>query len=115
MEHRYVDLRAVIFRSGDWWVGQCLEYDIAAQAKVLKDLPYQLERAIVGHIVVAEENHLDPFAAMSPAPQRYWKMFEAGLKLEKVEPHRFMVEGHSRPVPVPTPELRVSEALLEPA
>jgi len=26
-------LRAVVFKSGDLWVGQCLEYDIAVQVK----------------------------------------------------------------------------------
>ena len=103
-----VSLRAVIFKSGEWWVGQVLEHDIAAQAKTPKDVSYQLERAIVGHIVIAEENGFEPFRTVPSAPQRYWKMFEEGLTIVTPEAHEFTVHGRPRP-PAPMPELRVSE------
>lgn len=111
MEQR-ITLRAVMFKSGNLWVGQCLEHDIAAQAKEPKDLAYQLERAIVGHIVIAQDNGIEPFKTVAPAPERYWKMFERGLKVEVPEDHVFTVGGVS---PVPMREIRLSEPILEPA
>lgn len=58
-----------------YWSAQCLEYDIAAQAKTLSDLFYELEKTLVAHIAVHEAEGLDPFESVRPAPQRYWEMF----------------------------------------
>lgn len=54
------------------WVGQCLQYDIGAQASSLPELLYQLQRSFVGHVVVALENDLAPFECLPPAPEEYW-------------------------------------------
>jgi hypothetical protein len=108
-----VSLRAVIFKSADWWIGQCLEHDIGAQAKTLKQIGYELERAIVAHIVVATENQLEPFESIARAPRRYWKMFEEGVKLEKLKPLEFTVRGKRQQAP--SPEVHVSELIGDPA
>jgi hypothetical protein len=109
-----IALRAVIFKSGDWWIGQCLEHDIGAQAKALKQIADELERAIVAHIVVAVENKLEPFKSIPPAPRRYWKMFDEGLKLEmRPEPREIVVRGRKHHAP--TPEVHLSELVSEPA
>ncbi|MBM4441344.1 MAG: hypothetical protein FJ027_13080 [Candidatus Rokubacteria bacterium] len=105
-----ISFRAVIFKSGDAWIGQCLEHDIAAQATTAKELTYQLERAVVGHIVIAHENGMTPFENVKPAPSRYWKMFEQGLKVEAPTDHRFVVSGHPSP---PIPEIRLSDPVAE--
>ena len=57
------------------WVAQCLQYDIGAQAGNLPDLLYELQRSIVGHMVIAIENGLEPMKCLSPAPQEYWDMW----------------------------------------
>ncbi len=108
MEHQQVAFHAVIFKSGDLWVGQCLEYDIVAQAKTPQEIPYQLERSIVAHVVIAGTEGLKPFENVKPAPDRYWKMFERGMELKRrPEHHLFAVEGLLEPLPVP--ELRLSD------
>lgn len=63
----------------EFWVGQCLEHDIAAQAKTLNDLPYQLEHAIVGPVVIAIEHKIEPLENVPPAPARFERMFEKGI------------------------------------
>lgn len=71
------EIHAVLFeRSPGEWVGQCLQFDIGAQAGDITDLVYELQRAIVGHIVIAIENGVEPFESLSPAPQMYWDMWE---------------------------------------
>jgi hypothetical protein len=65
----------LIQEDGGWWSAQCLEYDIAAQAKNLTDLLYEIDKALVAHIAVNEEAGIDPFAGLPAAPQQYWELF----------------------------------------
>lgn len=105
---RKITLRALMFKSGEFWMGQCLEYDIAAQAKTVTDLPYQLERAIVGHIVIALDNKMEPFESVPPAPSRFERMFENGMKVSAPTDHRFTVEGLPQPE---IPDLRIADLI----
>lgn len=69
-------IRAVLFQSHGWWVAQCLEYDIATQARTQADLLYELERIIVGHFLVSAEMGRRPFERLPRAPRRYWEMYD---------------------------------------
>jgi len=69
-------IRAILFQEEDWWVAQCLEYDIAAQARTQTDLLYELERILVGHVLVSAKKGLQPFEKLPKAPRRYWAMYE---------------------------------------
>src|SRR5437764_873018 len=88
-----IRLCAVIYKRGDTWYGQCLEHDIAARAKTPQSLPFELERAIVAHLKIADENHLHGLAAIPEAPQVYREMFDRGLKVERPEQHTLQVAG----------------------
>src|SRR5260370_40277349 len=101
MRAQKMALRAVMFKSGNAWVGQVLGYDIAAPGRTPKDLFYQMERAIVGHMLIATENGLEPFQNLPSAPDRYRKMFEEGLKVEPPKDHVFTVAGLSSRPPTP--------------
>ena len=70
-------IRAVIFYEGDRWVAQCLDVDIAAQAKDQRDLGYELGRMLVGRIMASEKLGTEPFEGLPPAPKRYWDLFFA--------------------------------------
>jgi hypothetical protein len=105
---RKITLRAVMFKSGDFWVGQCLEHDIAAQAKTVTDLPYQLERAIIGYVVVALDNKMEPLENVPPAPARFERMFQNGVKIEPAAAHHFTLSG----VPQPEiPDMRLADLI----
>lgn len=82
-------LRVVVFQEGDWLCAQCLDHDLAVQARTLEKLYDQLSRMIVGHIAVRREHGRRPFEDLQPAPKKYWDMFE-----------------HSR-IPLPTQMFRV--------
>ncbi len=68
---RRTRLRVVIFQEGDWLCAQCLDYDIATQAKSLDDLRYDLERLMVGHIAISLKHGVKPFRHLQPAPKKY--------------------------------------------
>lgn len=96
-----LQFKAVIFKEGDWWVGQCLEHDITAQAKTPKDLAYEIQRALIGHIVVSKQEGLQPFKNLPKAPEKYWELFANSLQLSRKN-FKFKL---SSDVKVPTPEL----------
>ena len=83
-------IQAVVFeRDPGEWVAQCLQYDIGAQAGSLPDLIYELQRSIVGHIVIALENGLEPLECLSPAPQEYWEKWEQATATVQAEGNPF--------------------------
>lgn len=67
--------RVVIFREGDWWVAQCVDHDVAAQARSLRDLPLEFEAALVADVTWHHRNGIDLLMNLVPAPeplQRRW-------------------------------------------
>lgn len=69
-------LRFVVFQEGEWVAAQCLEYDIATQARTLDDLVHEVQRIIVGHIATSRKFHKRPFDGVPEAPRKFWDMFE---------------------------------------
>jgi hypothetical protein len=67
----------VLFMEGETgWSAQCLEYDIAVQAKTLNDLYSELERVLISQIALDEELGRRPFEGIGKAPGHFWKAFE---------------------------------------
>jgi hypothetical protein len=93
---RKVAIRAVAFEHGDHWVAQCLEYDIATQARTLDDLLYELERIIAAHILGSRGR--TPFANLPRAPSVFWQMYEKAVtKVAPVKPFT-LVPADRRPL-----------------
>ncbi len=95
---------AVIFREGDYWVAQVLEYDLATQARSLKDLQYGLQRTLIGHVVASTEADQVPFERLAPAPKRDWEMFATAYVLEYEHVIFLLPNGPASP----KAELRIS-------
>jgi hypothetical protein len=68
-------IRAVVFQEGEWLCAQCLEYDLMAQAKSLRQLSRALQRLIVAHVAVRLRHKKQPFRDLPRAPAKYWVMF----------------------------------------
>jgi hypothetical protein len=68
-------IRAVVFQEGEWLCAQCLEYDLVAQARSLRQLSRALQRLIVGHVAVRLRHKQPPFRDLPRAPEKYWAMF----------------------------------------
>lgn len=72
-------IRVLLFEDktqGSGWSAQCLDYDLAAQAKTLGDLIYEVHRVLVGHVVTSKELGMEPFANLGVAPPVYWQLFD---------------------------------------
>ena len=76
---RFDPFRAVAFQEQGWWVAQCVDFEICAQAKNLDDLRYELERLIIGRVIVGTELGIDPWGTLPPPPKEFLDMYnEAG-------------------------------------
>ena len=58
------------------WAAQCLDCDMAMQAKSFKGLIYEVNRVLNGHLLVSEELGIDPFETLRPAPPAYHQLFD---------------------------------------
>lgn len=101
-------IRVLAIQEGSWWVGQCLEYDIAAQAKSLPDLYYELERTVIGHLLVAEQRGFRALEDLPPAPQHFWKLWDQSKMTVSRDPVPFRVPPAVGDR-VPTPEFRIGQ------
>ena len=103
---KYV-IRAVVFQEGEWLCAQCLEYNLVAQAKSLKQLSRALQRLIVAHVAVRLRHKQQPFRDLPRAPDKYWAMFKRS-RLKLPAPMFKIGTLRSRGVVVAPPRVRVA-------
>lgn len=101
-----IEVNVVAFQEGELWVAQCVEYDIAAFAKSLPELPRALERAVAANICANADLGRHALVGVPPAPPRFKQMFDQShLDLKE----RFET-GVRAALPVRIRDLRVVEA-----
>jgi hypothetical protein len=74
-------IRAVVFREGDWWIIQLLEYDLATQVRRVEDVPGEFRRLLLAQMAANAAMGVEPFHGFSKAPRRYWEMYERARTL----------------------------------
>ncbi|HKI04979.1 MAG TPA: hypothetical protein VKK31_23575 [Thermoanaerobaculia bacterium] len=87
-----ITINAVAFQKGSLWIAQCLEYDLVSCAEtpeeLLEELVGQLE-ALVEFNLTARQH---PFEGYSPAPEKYWRLFEeTKAKATPVQPRKSLI------------------------
>lgn len=65
------------------WVAQCLEYDMVAQGKNLKEVRQRLCHAMFGQFLVDIKHGREPLEGIGPAPQEYFEEFNDAVRLER--------------------------------
>ena len=79
-------IRVIVFREGDQYVAQCLEYDIATQARDLESLIDRLELTLDAEFAHCDEAGHEPHAAIAPAPNYYHDLWESRYaSLERIK------------------------------
>jgi hypothetical protein len=82
---KIIVIRAVLFQEAGWWCGQCLEHDIATQARTFEGLKAELLRTLSIHADLAIERGQEPLAVLPKAPERYFQMYDAFAKVGGTE------------------------------
>lgn len=70
-------LDVVVFKRDEWWVAQCLQYDIGAQAFTVDNVLYEFQRSVVGHLAICLQHGKQPFEGLDAAPEIYWNKFNS--------------------------------------
>lgn len=76
-----VQIRAVVFGEGDWWIIQLLEYDLATQVRRLENVGGEFRRLLLGQMAANAALGVEPFHGFSRAPKRFWEMYERARTL----------------------------------
>jgi hypothetical protein len=103
-----IRISAILFEEEGQWCAQCLEYDIAVQAKTLTDVQIELYRALFSQVVASIELGREPFAGLGAAPPRYWDMFENAKTTVKREEPALRLPPEAAHVSV-SPRLKLAE------
>lgn len=90
------EFRVLFFEHDTSWAAQCLERDIAMQAKTLQDLLYEVERVLVAHFALAEALGLEPFEGIPRAPETFWRLYKNSPVTVGVSKLQFKLDGSSR-------------------
>ena len=69
-------IRTVVFKEGNWWIIQGLDYDFVALARRLEDVPGEIRRFLAVLFAASVQLGVQPFYGYAPAPRRYWRMYE---------------------------------------
>ncbi|SRR6266542_2214679 len=80
-EHVFI-LRVLLLQQDDGlWAAQCIDHDIVAQGKSIREAKRAFERTIVGQILFDLENGRPPLAAFPPAPSKLREIFDKAGEL----------------------------------
>jgi len=69
-------IRVVVYREDDWWIIHGLDYEFVTLARRLEDVPGEIRRWLTVLFAASQERGIEPFYGYSPAPRRFWKMYE---------------------------------------
>jgi glucose-6-phosphate 1-dehydrogenase len=72
-----IKLSVVAFQEGETWIAQCVEYDIAAHATQLTQIPAAFERVLIDNLCVNAELGRTGLDGIPPGPPIFAKMFAA--------------------------------------
>lgn len=75
-EKNYEEIHVLVFRDGDLLIAQCLEYDIAVQAKELIKLQDLLVSEIIEQIKLDIQYGEEPLSTTPKTPQSFWDMLD---------------------------------------
>jgi hypothetical protein len=58
------------------WCARCLEYDFVTQADTLRHLYDEIQRTVVGYLMISAQQGREPFEDIRPARPEYWDLFK---------------------------------------
>lgn len=79
-------IRGVIFREGDQYVVQGLEYDISAFGKTLELAQKRFAKSVLSMAVITHQTKGECMAGVPAAPKKYFDLFKASaVRVQRIE------------------------------
>ncbi len=79
-------LRVLLLKDGEFWVAQCLEFDLAAQGSTIAEAQQSFVRTFVMQALVDSQAGKQPFADFKPAPAWYAMRYDEAQEQEFARP-----------------------------
>jgi len=79
-------LRVVVYKDEGWWIIHGLDYEFVTLARRLEDVPNEIRRFLSVLFSASRQLGVEPFFGYSPAPSKYWKMYERAEPWEEPFP-----------------------------
>jgi hypothetical protein len=76
-------IRVLIAKEGDYWIAQCLEYDIGVQSRDPNELAKRLMAALEAERAETIRRHGKAFAGLQAAPDHFFKAWDKRVTLFK--------------------------------
>lgn len=95
-------LSVLFLKEGDFWVAQCLQFDITSQGKSIADAQRSFERVLVAQIICDLEQGREALSSVPQAPAEMFELFKIAEPLQQ------------RDVPVRFPEPTTSQGSIPP-
>lgn len=102
------EIRVLVTEYEDCLVAQCVEFDVAAQARNIADLFYELQATLVGHLLVAHGTGKS-LNDLPPAPPEVWQEWMRARVFEG-EPERLPWAPPELLSQLPRPHVRFASA-----
>ncbi len=77
--------RVIVFKDGDDWIAQCLEYDICAHAKDEETLKQRFIALFGFERNMSIERNGSPFAGIDKAPEQFFEMWNRCIEAGEME------------------------------
>lgn len=74
-----LDFKVLIYRDRVGYIAQCLNYDLVTEGETVLDVLNSFVQVIKTHISLCLRNGNEPFADFEPAPDKFWKMYDASV------------------------------------
>jgi hypothetical protein len=81
-----VRLSVLLYQEGEFWLAQCLEYDVVAQERSIPKVVEALQWTFYAQILFDEREGQPPFSTVEKAPQKFWDLFETAIPLGRTYP-----------------------------
>ena len=76
MSGKVQGLRVVVFWEDGYWVAQCIEHDIGAQGRTIRDMAVHFALTMGLDRAESIERHGKPYAGIDPAPSYFERLWE---------------------------------------
>lgn len=90
-------LSFLVFPEGKHWVAQCIEHNIAVQARDRQGIIPEIRRSLWGAIAIRAHKELPGIDSLPPAADRYRRAFDAAGEPEVLEPSPWRLRGLMMP------------------
>jgi hypothetical protein len=69
-------LQVIVYKADEWWIIRGLDREFVTVTRTLEEVPGEIRRFLDVLMAASQQTGVEPFHGYSPAPRRYWEMYE---------------------------------------